>query len=140
MGDETKHFRARANGLLAVIKHPKFKVHLDQRAIRDRYNLLATKLHKKFRIEEKAPGIEYDMTEGESLIEELIQMEDDSVEQQKINDENTKKKADKGRENANDMCLKAMETLRETKRCKINGKSKKSLREKGLQEVKHFST
>ena len=60
------------------------------------------------------------MTEGESLIEELIQMEDDSVEQQKINDENTKKKADKGRDKANDMRLKAMETLRETKRCKIN--------------------
>ncbi|KAK2548037.1 hypothetical protein P5673_031865 [Acropora cervicornis] len=36
----------------------RFKADLDQRAVRDRYNLLANKLRRKLKDEEKASGIE----------------------------------------------------------------------------------
>jgi hypothetical protein len=57
---------------LACIKEPKFKTDLDQRAVRDRYNLLSRKLRKKLSSEKKASGIDTDMSEVEDMIEELI--------------------------------------------------------------------
>lgn len=41
--------------ILSTIKEPHFKV--DKRAVRDTYNLLASKLRRKLKEEEKASGI-----------------------------------------------------------------------------------
>ena len=54
------------------------------------------------------------------MIEELIQIEDDSTDWQRLNDEERKKKADTDKENANDIRVQAMEKLGETKRRKEN--------------------
>ena len=105
---------------LACIKELKFKTDLDQSAIRDRYNLLSSKLRKKLSSEKKASGIDTEMSEVEDMIEELIQIEDDSTEKQRLNDEERKKKADTDKENANDIRVQATEKLGETKRRKEN--------------------
>ena len=47
-----------------------FKV--DKRAVRDRYNNLARDLRKKIKNEEKASGIETEMTNLEKALEDLI--------------------------------------------------------------------
>ena len=54
-----------ADNLLENLE-PKFKV--DARAARDRYQLLAQKLRKKVRNEEKGSGIDTEMSETESAI------------------------------------------------------------------------
>ena len=105
---------------LACIKEPKFKTDLDQRAVRDRYNLLSSKLRKKLSSEKKASGIDTELSEVEDMIEELIQIEDDSTDWQRLNDEERKKKADTDKENANDIRVQAVEKLGETKRRKDN--------------------
>ncbi|CAB3991853.1 Hypothetical predicted protein [Paramuricea clavata] len=84
---------------LACIKEPKFKTDLEQRA---------SKLRKKLSSDKKASGIDTDMSEVEDMIEELIQIEDDSTEQQRLNDEEHKKKADTDKENANNIRVQAM--------------------------------
>ena len=53
---------------------PKFKG--DSRAVRDRYQRLAQKLRKKLKSKEKASGIDTEMSETETAIEELIEKED----------------------------------------------------------------
>lgn len=58
---------------LLDILEPKFKV--DSRAVRDRYHLLAQKLRKKLKSEEKASGIDAEMSETETATEELIEKE-----------------------------------------------------------------
>ena len=61
-----------ADHLLDILE-PKFKV--DSRAVRDRYQLLAQKLRKKLKSEEKASGIDTEMSETETATEELIEKE-----------------------------------------------------------------
>ena len=65
-----------ADHLLEILE-PKFK--FDSRAVRDRYQLLAQKLRKKLITEEKASGIDTEMSETETAIEldqELIAKDD----------------------------------------------------------------
>ena len=89
-----------------------FKV--DKRAVRDRYNNLSRDLRKKIKNEEKASGIETDMTNVEKALEDLIEREDAAEsEQREVNDQ---KKQD--RENAADMRNKAMESLGQTQKRK----------------------
>ena len=66
-----------------TLKEVRFKADLDQRAARDRYNLLANKLRRKLKGEEKASGIETDMTELEAALEDIIEREDQSDAQHK---------------------------------------------------------
>ncbi|XP_068708488.1 uncharacterized protein [Montipora capricornis] len=102
---------------LVTVKEVRFKADLDQRAVRDRYNLLANKLRRKLKDEEKASGIETDMTELEAALEDLIEREDQSDAQYKENQEqNIKKKED--REVAEDMRAKSIERLGETQKRK----------------------
>ena len=103
---------------LAQIREPNFKTDLDRCAVRDRYNLLSSKLRKKLKYEEKASGIETNISEVELLLEQLIEYEDGAEALQKANAEENKNKAMEDRENAQDMGLKAMEKLAETKRRK----------------------
>ena len=68
--------------------------------------------------EEKASGIETNISEVELLLEQLIEYEDGAEALQKANAEENKNKAMEDRENAKHMRLKAMEELAETKRRK----------------------
>lgn len=104
-------------GRLVTVKEVRFKADLDQRAVRDGYNLLANKLRRKLKDEEKASGIETDMTELEAALEDLIEREDQSDAQHKENQEqNIKKRED--REVAEDMRAKSLERLGETQKRK----------------------
>ena len=89
-----------------------FKV--DKRAVRDRYNNLARDLRKKIKNEEKASGIETDMTNLEKALEDLIEREDAAESEQRVVDD--QKKQD--RENATDMRKRAMESIGQTKKGK----------------------
>ncbi|XP_015761145.1 PREDICTED: UPF0746 protein DDB_G0281095-like [Acropora digitifera] len=102
---------------LVTVKEVRFKADLDQRAVRDRYNLLANKLRRKLKEEEKASGIETDMTELEAALEDLIEREDQSDAQHKENqEENIKKKED--RDVAKDMRKKSLQRIGETQKRK----------------------
>ena len=90
-----------------------FKV--SQRSVRDRYNLLAKQLRVKLQKEKSASGIQTDMSETEHALEEIIEIEDASdQEQQELSDEKMEKE-NKDRVDAETMRKKAMETLGETK-------------------------
>ncbi|KAK2564477.1 hypothetical protein P5673_011919 [Acropora cervicornis] len=89
-----------------------FKV--DKRAVRDRYNNLSRELRKKIKNEEKASGIETEMTNLENALEDLIEREDAAESENRAVDD--QKKQDK--ENAADMRNRAMESLGQTKKRK----------------------
>ena len=97
---------------LMSVNDPIFKV--DQRAVRERYGLLAQKLKRKLAYEQKASGIETEMSEVEMLVEELIEKENIS-EESCLKESNEKAKE---RVAAEDMRTKAMETFAQTKRRK----------------------
>jgi len=59
---------------LLEILETKFKV--DSRAVHGCYQLLAQKLRKKLKSEEKASGIDTEISETENAIEEFIEKED----------------------------------------------------------------
>ncbi|KAK2552518.1 hypothetical protein P5673_026359 [Acropora cervicornis] len=89
-----------------------FKV--DKRAVRDRYSNLSRELRKKIKNEEKASGIETEMTNLENALEDLIEREDAAESENRAVDD--QKKQD--RENAADMRNRAMESLGQTKKRK----------------------
>ena len=87
---------------------------MDKRAVRDRYNNLSRELRKKIKNEEKASGIETEMTNLENALEDLIEREDAAESENRAVDD--RKKQD--RENAADMRNRAMESLGQTKKRK----------------------
>ena len=120
-----------ADHLLEILE-PKFKV--DSRAVRDRYQLLAQKLRKKLKSEEKACGIDTEMSETETAIEELIEKEDaaESMDGDDTQRQRERKKQDK--ENAEDMRRQAMERMGQTQKRKgVDGENetKKKKRSSG---------
>ena len=90
---------------LNKVKDVYFKV--DKRAVRDRYNSISKDLRRKLKDEEKASGIESDMTDVEKALEDLIKREDAAEAEQGTVD--TQKKQDK--KNAAEMRNRAMESL-----------------------------
>ena len=71
---------------LKKIQEVQFKV--DKRTVRDCYNNLSRDLRKKIKNEEKASGIETDMTNVEKALEDLIEREDTAEsEQREVNDQ-----------------------------------------------------
>lgn len=100
---------------LSTVEEISFKV--DNRAVRDRYNLLSTNYRRKLKKEEKASGIEVEMNEVERALEELIEKEDAAEE---LRQEGKMKKLtnEKDRGNAEDIRKKAMESLGETQKRK----------------------
>ena len=124
---------------LSLIRKPNFKIDLDQRAVRERYKLLSNKLRRKLSDEMKASGIDTDMSEVEDLVEELIQLEDASLEQQKLHQEEQKKRVEEDKENANDMRVKAMESLGETRKRKGDKETKdKKRRSNGSETLQYL--
>lgn len=101
---------------LMGIENPKFKV--DQRAVKDRYTLLSQKLRRKLREEELASGIDTDMTELEDALEDIIDIEDNSVKQVEYEAGVKMKEMDKEKQSAEDIRKRAMGKLRETQKRK----------------------
>ena len=115
-----------------------------QKSLRDRLKLLMQKHKQKIRSEERASGIDPEMTEIDTMLEEICEKEEVAEEE----DETKKKKAKAEKESAEKMRLKAMEKLSESQKRKDSNKearpkkSRKSvgdavsyLREKSEQEI-----
>ena len=120
-----------ADHLLEILE-PKFKV--DSRAVRDRYQLLAQKLRKKLKSEEKASGIDTEMSETETAIEELIEKEDAAESIDGDGTQRQRERKNQDRENAGDMKRQAMERMGQTqKRKSVEGENetKKKKRSNG---------
>lgn len=91
---------------LNSLELPRFKV--TKRSVRERYMLLIEKLKKKLKEEEKASGIETNMSDVEKALEEILEKEADANNTM----ENKKKKADNVK--AVEMRNRAMESMRST--------------------------
>ena len=91
------------------INNPKFKV--DNRAVRERYALLADKLRRKLKEEKKASGIDTDMTETESALEELIEKEDAAEEDAEAATAGKKRNKEAEKVTAEEMRKRAMERM-----------------------------
>ena len=115
-----------------------------QKPLRDRLKLLTQKHKQKMRSEERASGIDPEITEIDIMLEEVCEKEEVAEEE----DETKKKKAKAEKESAEKMRLKAMEKLSESQKRKDSNeearpkKSRKSigdavsyLQEKSKQEI-----
>ena len=89
---------------------PRFKV--TKRSVRESYTLLIEKLKKKLKEEEKASGIETDMSDVEKALEEILGKETDTENTLQID----KRKEDNAK--AVEMRNRAMESMRSTKKRK----------------------
>ena len=110
---------------LNAMEYPKFKVL--KRSCRDRWTLLRGKYQKKMTNEIKASGIDVEVNEIDTIIEELIGKEDAAVSTGGKN----KKKVEEEKKAAEQIRKKAMERLGESsKRCgadeKVEVKKRKS--------------
>jgi hypothetical protein len=100
---------------LSNVETVHFKV--DNRAVRDRYNLLSTNYRRKLKKEVKESGIEVEMTDIEKALEALIEKEDAAEElRQEGKLKQLTNEAD--RLKAGEIRKKAMESLGETKKRK----------------------
>ena len=101
---------------LNAVEYPKFKVL--KRSCRDRWTLLRGKYQKKMTNEIKASGIDVEVNEIDSIIEELIGKEDAAV----STGGKDKKKVEEEKKAAEQIRKKAMERLGESsKRCGADG-------------------
>ena len=121
-----------ADHLLDILE-PKFKV--DSRAVRDRYQLLAQKLRKKLKSEEKASGIDTEMSETETAIEELIEKEDAAESIDGDGTQRQRERKNQDRENAEDMRRQAMERMGQTQKRKSVEGENETKKKKGQVEV-----
>ena len=94
---------------LNSIPQPKFKV--SKRAVRERFTLLVEKFKKKMKAEEKASGIDTEINQLDVLLEEVVEKEEEFDKDQSGH----KTKEDQSKAEANDMRLKVMESLKESK-------------------------
>ena len=105
--------------------HIKFKVSV--RSVRDRYSRISQKSRKKARDELKSTGTSPEMTEYDTLMEELIEREDMS-EEKRQNAVEDSSKVELDRTKALDMRTKAMEKLSQTQKrqsdCEVGPKKK----------------
>lgn len=89
---------------------PKFYV--NKRSLRDRLNLLMSKFKAKNREEEKASGISPEVQEIDTLLEEVCEKEEEAKKQPLVGEK--KQKQEKAK--AEEMRLKAMETMGQTQK------------------------
>ena len=109
---------------LNCIPEPKFKV--SKRAVRERFTLLAEKFKKKMKAEEKASGIDTEMSELDVLLEEIVEKEEEFDKDQSEH----KTKEDQSKAEAYDMRLRAMESLKESKKRRSEGDEKQLPKER----------
>ena len=103
---------------LNKLEEPKFVI--VQRSVRDRFKLLREKFKKRMTAEERATGISPEMSELDAIMEEIIELEDSYTEEHINGSMEKMRKEQEDKENANDIRLKAMETLRETQKRKAD--------------------
>jgi hypothetical protein len=119
---------------LNLIETPVFGLK-DKRSVRDRWTLLKTKYKKKTREEEAASGIDVDdLTERESLIEELCDKEESFVDVDSV-------RKQKEKINAEDIRMKALERMGETKKRtsrEFDGDSKPKKTRRGISELVEY--
>ena len=99
---------------LNAIDQPKFRV--SARAVRDRYSLLTAKQAQKLRDEEKASGIHVEISELDSLLEEILEREKDGKAKIELQDLDKNKKAEKEKATAEEVRKQAMERMADTKK------------------------
>ena len=99
---------ARLNNL----SHPKFLV--NKRSLRDRLNLLMAKFKAKNREEERASGISPELQEIDTLLEELCEKAEEAKNRPSVGDK--RQNAQREKAQAEEMRLKAMETMGQTKK------------------------
>lgn len=99
---------------LSKIKDPCFKV--DKRSVREHVMKMVEKLKKKNKEEERASGICPEQSELDILLEEIADRMETSMEIVEEENERKIKKLEKEKEQAEDIRLKAMESLGETKK------------------------
>ena len=85
-----------------------------QKSLRDRLKLLTQKHKQKMRSEERASGIDPEMTEMDIMLEEICEKEEVTEEE----DKRKKKKARAQKESAEKMRLKAIEKMSESQKRK----------------------
>ena len=123
-------------GALNGLKEPKFVV--SQRSVHDRFKLLADKFKKKMNAEDRGSGISPEMSELDSLLEEFLGLEQKYSEEYVQETAERMRKDEEDKENAEDMRLKAMETLRETQKRKANAdgnEKKRKEKEQWIREI-----
>ena len=109
---------------------PQFRV--KQRSVRERYNLLNEKFKAKMKLEEKASGIETDMSEVEMALEEINEKEN-AVENYTLD----KKAADTAK--AAEMRKRAMEGQKRKSEENEVAKPAKSSRRNGGDTIAYFA-
>ena len=125
-------------GALNGLKEPKFVV--SQRSVRDRFKLLADKIKKKMNAEDRGSGMSPEISELGSLLEEILDLERKYSEEYVQGTAERMRKDEEDKENAEDMRLKGMETLRETQKRKSNadGNEKKEKRRSNGSDALQF--
>lgn len=85
-----------------------------KRAVRDRYSLLAKKYRKKMTEEAKASGISPELTETDKLLEQIIEMFEESDREGGENSQQVEQNKENERKKAEEMRNRSMEKLGET--------------------------
>lgn len=85
-----------------------------KRAVRDRYSLLAKKYRKKMTEEAKASGISLELTETDKLLEQIIEMFEESDREGGENLQQVEQNKENERKKAQEMRNRSMEKLEET--------------------------
>lgn len=109
---------------LSNIKDISSPFRVDKRSVRDRYNLIAERFRRKMKAEEKASGIDTELTEVEEALQLITEKEDASEEMQKEQSETKKSRMQADKEGAEDMRQKAMEKLSETRKRQVKEDNK----------------
>ena len=97
-------------------------VEVTSRAVRDRYKMLEKRHKSKMAEEERATGISgEELTEGDALLEELTEMNEET--ERRVEENNIQKKAtaEKERGQALEMRQRAMERIGETRKRQLHG-------------------
>lgn len=100
---------------LNKLESPKF--HVSKRSLRDRLNLLMNRYQAKIREENLASGISPDEDEISTLLEEICEKEEECL--QNPPSEYKKKKGDENKATAEEFRKKAMETVGETRKRRV---------------------
>ena len=118
---------------LNALDYPKFKV--AKRSCRDRWTLLRTKYKRRMSEELQASGIDAEVSESDTIIEDLIGKEDTAVDSGK----DGKKKAEADKKAAKEVRTKAMERLgQSSKRNGDEGEGVKKKKRKSASDAVEF--
>lgn len=109
---------------LSNIKDISSPFRVDKRSVRDRYNLITERFRRKMKAEEKASGIDTNLTEVEEALQLITEKEDASEEMQKEQSETKKSRMQADKEGTEDMRQKAMEKLSETRKRQVKEDNK----------------